>query len=78
MKQNNKTFPKALKLNKKSLHSAEQVANEFKSFFTNVSPSLAKYIPPASTSFAEYLMSFNDAISDFDLTTEEFETAINP
>ena len=74
IKQKNNTFPKALKFNKKSLHSAEQIANEFNSFFTNVGLSLAKNIPSVSTSFAEYLMSFNDAISDSDLTTEEFET----
>ena len=41
----------------------------------NLGHSLAKNIPPVSTSFTEYLMSFNDAISDSDLTTEEFETA---
>ena len=49
--------------------------NEFNSFFTNVGLSLAKDIPPVSTRFTEYLTSFNDAISDSDLTTEEFETA---
>ena len=49
------TFPKALKINKKSLHSAEQIANEFNSFFTNLGPSLAKSIPPVSTRFTEYL-----------------------
>ena len=75
IKQKNNTFPKALKFNKKSLHSAEQIANKFNSFFTNVGLSLAKNIPPVSTSFAEYLMSFNYAISDSDLTTEEFGTA---
>ena len=75
IKQENNTFPKALKVNKKSLHSAEQIANEFNPFFMNVGPSLAKNIPPASTSFTVYLMSFNDAISYSDLTTEEFETA---
>ena len=63
----NNNFPKELKISKRSLHSSEQIANEFKSFFTNIGPSLAKNI-------AEYLMSFNDAISDSDLTTEEFET----
>ena len=42
MKQKNNTFPKALRINKKSLHSAEQVANEFNSFFTNIGPYLAK------------------------------------
>ena len=68
-------FPKALKINKKSLHSAEEITNEFNSFFTNLGPSLPKNIPPVSTSFTEYLMFFNDAISDSDLTTEEFETA---
>ena len=41
----------------------------------NVGPSFAKNIPTVPTSFTEYLMSFNDAISDSDLTTEEFETA---
>ena len=74
IKQKNNTFPKALKLNKKSLHSAEQIANEFSSFFTNVGSSVAKNIPAVSTSFSEYLISFNDAISDSDLTIEEFET----
>ena len=48
---------------------------EFNSFFTNLGPSLTKNILPVSTSFTEYLMPFNDAISDSDLTTEEFETA---
>ena len=62
-------------MNKKSLHSAEQIANEFNSFFTNEGPSLEKNIPPVLTSFTEYLMSFNDAISDSDLTTEEYKTA---
>ena len=76
VKQKNNTFPKALKINKKPLHSAGQIANEFNPFFTNVGPSLAKNIPPVSTSFTEYLMSFNDVISDSDLTTEGFETAI--
>ena len=74
MKQKNNTFPKALKFNKKLLHSAQQIANEFNSFSTNVDPSLAKNVLPVSTSYTEYLMSFNDAISDSDLTTEEFET----
>ena len=64
----NNNFPKELKISKRPLHSSEQIANEFKSFFTNIGPSLAKNI-------AEYLMSFNDAISDSDLTTEEFGTA---
>ena len=75
IKQNNNTFSKALKINKRSLNSAEQIANEFNSFFTNVGPSLAKNIPPVSTSYTEYLMSFNDAISDSDFTTKEFEAA---
>ena len=56
------------------MHSAEKSANEFNSFFTNVGPSLAKNIQPVSTSFIEYLKSFNDSISNSDLTTEEFET----
>ena len=72
IKQKNPPFPKALKINKKSLHSAEQIANEFNSFFTNVGPFIAKNIQPVSTSFTEYLKSFNDAISDCNLTTEEF------
>ena len=46
--------------------------------FMNVGPSLAENIPPVSTSYMEYLMSFNDAISDSDLTTQEFETAFKP
>ena len=58
-----------------SLHPAEQIANEFNSFLTNVGPSIAKNIPPVSTNFTEYSMSFKDAISDSDLTNEEFETA---
>ena len=41
----------------------------------NLGLSLAKDIPTVSTNFTEYLMSFNDAIKDSDLTTEEFETA---
>ena len=41
----------------------------------NLGLSLAKDIPTVSTSFTEYLMFFNDAIKDSDLTTEEFETA---
>ena len=53
----------------------EQIPNEFNSVFTNVGPSLAENIPPVSISYTEYLMYFNDAISDSDLTTEEFETA---
>ena len=57
------------------LYSAEQIANEFNSFFTNSGPSLAKNIPPVSTRFTEYLMSFSDAISDSNLTIEEFITA---
>ena len=69
------TCPKALKIGKKLLYSAEQIANEFNSFFTNVRPSLAETILPISTSFTEYLMSFSDAISDSDLTIEVFETA---
>ena len=75
IKQKNITFPEALKINKNSLYSSEQIANEFNSFFTNVGPSLAEKIPPVSTSYREYLVSFNDAISDSDLTTEEFEAA---
>ena len=51
IKQKNNTFPKALKINKKSLHSVEQIANEFNSFLTNVGPSLTKNITPVSTSF---------------------------
>ena len=31
-------------------------------------------IQPVSTSFTEYLKSFNDVISDSDLTMEEFKT----
>ena len=74
MKQKNNTFPKTLIINEKLLHSAEQIANEFNSFFTNVVPSLAKNILSVSTRFTEYLISFNEAISDSDLTTEKFET----
>ena len=51
IKQKNNTYPKALKINKKSLHSVEKITNEFNSFLTNVGPSLAKNIPPVSTSF---------------------------
>ena len=51
IKQKNNTFPKALKINKKSLHSVKQTANEFNSFLTNVGPSLTKNITPVSTSF---------------------------
>ena len=40
----------------------------------SVGPSLAKNTPPGSTSFTEYLMSFNYAIGESDLTTEEFKT----
>ena len=42
IKQKNNIFPKALKINKTLLHSAEQIANEFNSFLTNVGPSLRK------------------------------------
>ena len=56
------------------MYSAEQIANEFDSFFTNVGTSLTENIAPVSTSYTEYLMSFNDAIRDSDLTTEEFKT----
>ena len=41
----------------------------------NVGLSLAKNILPVSTGFTECLISFNYAISDSDLTTEEFKTA---
>ena len=41
-KQKNNTFPKALKINKKSLHSEERIANEFNSFFMNLGPSWQK------------------------------------
>ena len=41
-KAKNSAFPKALKINKKSQNSAEQIANEFNSFYTNVDPSLRK------------------------------------
>ena len=75
IKQKSNTFPKARTINKKSSHFAEQIANEFNSFFTNVGPSRAKNISPVSTSFTEYLIFFNDAICDSDLTTEAFETA---
>ena len=44
----------------------EQIANEFNSFFPNVSPSLAENIPPVSTSYTEYLTSLNEAISNPD------------
>ena len=58
-----------------SLYSAELIENEFNTFFENIGPSLTKNIPPVSTGFTEHLMSFNDSISDSDLTTEEFEIA---
>ena len=74
-KENNNTFPKSGKINKESLYSAEQSANEFNSFFTNLGPSLTGNIPPVSTSYTECLMSFNDAISGSDLTTEDFKAA---
>ena len=67
MKQKNNIFPKALKINKKLLHSTEEIAR--------VGISLAKNIPPVSTSFTKYLMSFNDARSGSDLKIKEFETA---
>ena len=41
----------------------------------NVNFSLVKNILPVSTTFTEYLMSFNDTVSDSDFTTEEFKTA---
>ena len=40
----------------------------------NVGPTLAKNISPVSTIFTEYLMPFNDALSDSDFTTEELKT----
>ena len=43
----------------------EKTKNEFSLFFTNVGHSLEKNIWSVSTSFTEYLMSFNDAISLF-------------
>ena len=72
----NNTFPKVLKINKTLLYFTKQTANEFNSFFKNVGLSLAENVPPVSTSCTEHLMSFNNAISDSDLTTEEFETAL--
>ena len=75
IKKKSNTFPKALKINRKSLCSAEQIANEFNSFFTNVGPSLAENIPQVATRYMEYMTSFSDAISDSNLTTEEFERA---
>ena len=42
IKQNNNTFPEALKINKKSLHSTEKTANEFNSFFTMLVLTLRK------------------------------------
>ena len=71
----NNAFLKALKINKKSLYSAKQIAAEFNLFFTNVGPSLAENIPPVSASCTEYLLSFSDAICNSDLATEEFEIA---
>ena len=53
----------------------QQTANEFNSFFTNVGPSPAENIPQVSTSYTEYLTSFDKTISDSHLTTEEFERA---
>ena len=53
----------------------KQLANEFNIFFTNVVPSLVENFQPDSPNYTENLMSFNNAISDFDLTIEEFETA---
>ena len=41
----------------------------------NVGFSLVKNILPVSPTFTEYLMSFNDVVSDSDFTTEYFETA---
>ena len=58
----------------KWLYYVEQIVNEFKSFFKNAGHSLAENILPISTSYMEYLMSFNDAINEFDLTTAEFES----
>ena len=49
----------------------QEIANDIKSFFTNVGPSLSKTIPLVSASFTEYFMSFNEATSH----SEEFETA---
>ena len=76
MKQKNNIFLKALKINKKSLHSAEQIGNEFKFFFANVGPFLVRNILPVSASFTKCLMTFNDATNDSNLTTEDFETAL--
>ena len=66
---------KALKINKESLHSAEQITNEFNSIFRNLGFFLAKNIQQVSKTFTEYQKSFNYAISDSDLTTEELETS---
>ena len=60
------------------MYFTKQTANEFNSFFKSVGLSLAENVPPVSTSFTEHFMSFNNAISDSDLTTEEFETALKP
>ena len=68
--QKSNTFSKALKINKTLLYSAELIGNEFNSFLTNVAPSFAENILSVSASYTEYLTSFNDTISDSDLTTE--------
>ena len=74
-KKKSNTSPKALKINKKTLYSTEQIVNGLYPFFTNIGPFLTENIPPVSTSCMEYLTSFNDARNDSDLTTVEFETA---
>ena len=70
VKKKNNTFPQAPKINKNSLYSAEQIANEINSFFTDVSLSFTKDIPPVSTGFTGYLMPLNYAIKYTDLRTE--------
>ena len=42
----------------------------------NVFPTIAKNIQPVSTNFTEHLKSFNIAINDSNLITEELETAL--
>ena len=73
IKSNN--LPKMLKLDTKSIHNHNQIAEELNNFFTNVGPNLANKIPNIKKSFEDYLNRNENTIDNSELSFEEFEDA---
>ena len=75
LKQKGNNLPNLIKVNNKTVHTDNEIAEEFNKFFTNIGPKLAEKIEPTQKSFKEYLTHFDKQLDNSELSFEEFKNA---